>query len=126
MAESCTITEETFGTVKKIKWVWVSAGDQTVGGALVNTTTTNAYSGEITRLVTIPAAAGSAPTADYDIYILDEDATDVLMGGGVNRHTSATEQVAASSLGIVANDKLKLTVAAAGAEKGGTVYLYIR
>jgi hypothetical protein len=126
MAESCTITEETFGTVKKIKWVWVSAVGGAVGAAAVNTTTTDAYSGEIMRLVTIPAVAPNAPTADYDIYILDEDATDILMAGGVNRHTSATEQVNASSLGIVANDKLKLTVAAAGDGKGGTVYLYIR
>ena len=126
MAEACTITEETFSTVKKIKWVWVSAADQTVGGALVNTTTTEAYSGSIERLVTVPAAAPNAPTDDYDITILDEDGVDVLLGAGANRDETNTEQIAAANLGIVANDKLKLTVAAAGAGKGGTVYLYIR
>ena len=126
MAESCTITEETFGTVKKIAWVWVSAADQTVGGALVNTTTSEAYSGSIERLVTVPAVAPDVPTDNYDITILDADGVDVLLGAGANRDDTVTEQVAASSLGIVANDPLKLTVAAAGAGKGGTVYLYIR
>lgn len=37
MAESCTITEETLGTVKKIKWVWVSAADGTVGAVVFDT-----------------------------------------------------------------------------------------
>lgn len=58
MAESCTVTEETFGTIKKVKWAWVSAADGTVGAALIPTVTSNAYSGEIVRLVTIPARLG--------------------------------------------------------------------
>jgi len=126
MAESCTITEETFGTVKKIKWAWVSAADGTVGAALVPTTTTNTYSGEVRRLVTVPGAAALAPDDNYGVKINDGDGTDVLMAGGLLRDTANTEQVNASSLGIVANDTLTLLITAAGADNAGTVYLYIR
>jgi hypothetical protein len=121
MAMSCTITEERLGTVKKVKFVWVSAADGTASG-----TTTNAYTGEIIRLVTIPAAAGSAPADNYDVAVDDEDGADVLMGAGADRDTANTEQVLGSSLGCVANDKLALAVTNAGDTKGGTVILYIR
>ena len=126
MAESCTITEETHGTVKKVKFVWVSAAGGTVGAAAVNSTTTNAYSGEIVRLVTVPATAGDQPDDNYNVTVLDADGNDVLMGAGLLRDEATTEQVLASSLGIVANDTLKLMVTAAGAGLGGTVYVYIR
>lgn len=121
MAMSCTITEEPNEKVKKVKFVWVSASDGTASG-----TTSIAYTGEIIRLVTIPAAAGSAPTDNYDIVINDEDTTDVLMGAGANRDTANTEQVLASSLGCVANDKLAISVTNAGDTKGGTTIIYIK
>lgn len=124
MAQACTITEERHGTVKKIAWAWTSAADGTVTSAV--STTTGAYSGEVLRLVTVPASAALAPDDDYDITIKDEDGTDVLMGAGANRDTANNEQVLASSLGCVANDKLYLTVSGAGADNAGTVYLYIR
>jgi len=126
MAESCTITEETFGTIKKITWVWVSAADGTVGAALVPTTTSNAYSGEVVRLVTVPGAGGLAPDDNYGVKVNDGDGTDVLMAAGLLRDTANTEQVLASNLGVVANDTLTLLVTAAGAANSGTVHLYIR
>ena len=126
MAESCTITEETLSTVKKVTWVWVSAADGTVGAVAVVTTTTNAYSGECLRLITVPATGADQPDDNYNVAILDEDGVDVLIGAGATRDETNTEQVIASSLGAVANDKLKLTVSAAGAGLGGTVHLYIR
>ena len=124
MAEACTITEETFGTVKKVSWSWTSAADGSVGAAAVSTTTTNAYSGKIEMLVTDPGA--TAPTDNWDLVINDEDGTDVLVGAGANRDTANTEQVLASSVGIVANDTLTMLVTNAGSGKTGTVYVYIR
>ena len=124
MAEACTITEETFGTVKKVTWAWTSAADGSVGAAAVSTTTTNAYSGKIERLVTDPGA--TAPTDNWDLVISDEDGTDVLAGAGANRDTANTEQVLAASVGIVANDTLTMLVTNAGSGKTGTVYVYIR
>ena len=124
MAESVTIVEEKFGNsiepVQKIAFTWVSAADGTATGQ-----TTNPYTGEVIRLVTVPSGA-TAPTDDYDVIVNDEDTTDVLMGAGADRDTANTEQVLASSLGCVANDKLTLEIANAGDAKGGTVYLYIR
>lgn len=121
MAGTVTITEETYGTVKKVAFAWTS---DAVGAATA--TTTEAYSGEIRRLVTKPGAGGVQPTDLYDVVVNDEDTTDVLMGAGVNRSNVNTEQVLASSLGVVANDKLSLSITNAGSAKSGTVYLYIR
>ena len=119
-----TITEETYGNslnaIKKIAFAWTSDGS---GDATV--TTTEVYTGEILRLITVPDGT-SAPTDDYDVVINDEDGTDVLIGAGANRDTANTEQVIASSLGCVANDKLTLVVSNAGDTKKGTVYLYVR
>jgi len=118
-----TLTEETFGTVKKITCAWTSEdGGGSAGKA--QKTTTNIYSGEIIRLVTDPGA--TAPSDDYDIYVYDEDGMDVLMAAGKDRDTVNTEQVLGTSLGCVANDKLTFYVENAGNAKIGTIYLYIR
>lgn len=121
MAGTVTFTEELAGPVKKVKAVWVSSS----GGA-ADGTTSNTYNGTFVRLVTVPAAAGSAPTDNYDVVVNDDDGTDVLMGAGANRDTANTEQVLGTSLGAVANDRLTLAVTNAGDTKGGTVYLYLR
>jgi hypothetical protein len=120
MAGTVTVTEETFGSMKKITWAWTSdaSGD-------ADQQTTNVFNGAIQRFTTVPDGV-AAPTDNYDIVINDEDSTDVLMGAGANRDTLNTEQVLASSLGVVANDKLNLVVSNAGNAKQGTVYLYIR
>lgn len=122
-AGTVTVNEETFGSVKKISFTWVSGTAAESGTA--SGTTTHAYNGVIERLVTVPDGA-DAPTDNYDITITDEDDTDVLMGAGADRDTANTEQVLASSLGCVANDKLTLNVTNAGDAKKGTVYLYLR
>jgi len=119
MAGTVVKTEETFSKIKKVSFAWTSDG----GSA--DSTTDEVYTGEIIRLVTVPSGA-AAPDPNYDVVVNDEDSTDVLMGAGANRHTSDTEQVLASSLGVVANDKLTLAVTNAGAAKQGTVHLYIR
>ncbi len=121
---SVTLTEEVFGTVKKITFAWTADTGANAGKA--TKTTANAYSGEVIRLVTVPASGADAPADNYDVQVLDEDSTDVLMGAGADRDLATTEQVLASSLGCVANDKLTLSVTNAGDTKKGTVYVYIR
>lgn len=118
------ITEEIFGPVKKISFAWTAGTG--VDEGLATKTTEKAYSGEIIRLVTVPGSDGDAPTDNYDVVINDEDTTDVLMGAGADRDTANTEQILASFLGCVANDKLSLSITNAGDTKKGTVYLYIR
>ncbi len=116
-----TITEETFQSIKKIKFAWTSAADGTASG-----TTTKTYTGEVIRLVTVPAGGADAPTDNYDITITDGDSTDVLVGAGANRATATTQQVLASSLGCVGYDTLTINITNAGNVKKGTAYLYIR
>lgn len=120
-AQVVTIVENNaFPGLKRIKWSWLS----TDLGVVTGSVTTNKYTGEIVRLVTDPGA--TAPTAAYDITILDEDGVDVLVGAGADRSATATEQVLGSSLGIIFNTTLTLEIAAAGDAKIGTVYLYIK
>lgn len=119
-----TTTEETIGVVKKVRFDWQSEGAGDNAGT-ATATTLNAYNGEVIRLVTIPDGT-SVPTAAYDVTVNDDDGTDVLMGAGAGRSNSATEQVLASLLGCVANDRLSLNIANAGETKKGTVILYIR
>lgn len=119
MAMSCTITEDTQGPIKKIKFEWVSATDGTATG-----TTKGTYNGEIIELVTDPGA--TAPTDNYDITINDADGNDVLAGAGADRDTANTEYKLRSALGCVCNSTLTLNITNAGDSKVGTAYLYIR
>jgi hypothetical protein len=126
MAAVVTKTEETFGVIKKITWQWTAHTDGVVAAATANAKTAGTYNGEIVRLVTVPGTAGDAPDDNYSVAVYDEDSVDVLLGAGASRDTANTEQVAASSLGVVANDTLNLYVSGAGASNKGTVHLYIR
>ena len=119
-----TISEETFGTVRKVVFSWTSGTGADAN--LAEKTTANTYSGKIERLVTVPGTAGDQPTNLYDVVLNDEDGTDVLMGAGADRSNATTQQVLATSLGIVANDKLTLSVSGGGDTKKGEVYLYLR
>lgn len=121
MAGTVTVTEERYGSLKKVSFAWTSDGSGNADGA-----TTNAYNGAIERLVTVPATAGSAPSDNYDVTVVDEDGVDVLMGAGVDRDTATAEQVLASALGCVANDVLTLHVTNAGNAKSGVVHVYLR
>ena len=82
MAGSITVTEETFGSLKKIKWAWTSDASGDAGGSSEGLTT-NPYNGALERLVTVPDGV-DAPTADYDIVINDQDGVDVLVGAGAD------------------------------------------
>ncbi|MGE0229984.1 MAG: hypothetical protein AB7I38_17065 [Dehalococcoidia bacterium] len=120
MAGTVTVSEEPYGSVKKVSFAWTSDAS---GNA--DAQTSLAYNGEVVRLVTDPDGT-AAPTDNYDVAVNDEDGADVLMGAGANRDTANTEQVLASSLGVVANDKLTLQVTNAGNAKSGVVRIYIR
>jgi len=120
-AGTVTTTEVTKPSVKKVTFAWTSSA----GGA-ADATTTAFFDGKLIGLTTIPAAAGSAPTDNYDIVVNDSDGHDVLLGAGQNRDTATTEYVAETSLGAVASSKLTLAITNAGATKAGTVILYIR
>lgn len=126
MAASITKTEKTFGVIKKITWEWTAHTDGVVAVATDGAETDGVYNGEIVRLVTVPGTGDDAPDPNYDVVVYDDDDVDVLAGAGADRHTSNTEQVLASSLGVVAYSKLTLYVSGAGSGNKGTVHLYVR
>lgn len=122
MAMSVVITENPQAKpIAIIKFAWTSASDGTATG-----TTVNSYNGKCELLTTDPAAAGDAPTDNYDITVTDANGVDVLGGAGVDRDTANTEQKLGDLQGAVASSKLTLNIANAGDSKIGVVYLHIR
>ena len=124
---TCTVTEQTIGTVKRIKWTFV-CGASSQADVIPATSTTLSYDGKVLQLQTSPDST-KAPDANYDITVLDSDSIDVLCGSGANRHTSTTEVLVHSSstpLGVAINTKLSLNIANGGTSGSGQVYLYIR
>lgn len=123
MAGSCTWTNETYGSVKRLKGDWTSHTD----GAVTSTegAGTVYVNGQILRVEFVPDSGGTAPTDQYDCTILTADSIDVLYGQGANLSNASTV-VIVSDLGCVVNDALSLTVANAGSGKGGLVYIYLR
>ena len=126
MAATVTISETKYAPIKKIAWYWIAHTDGVVATTTTNCETTNYYTGEIVRLVTVPKS-DNAPSDNYTVKVYDDDDTDVLMGAAnANRDTANTEQVLASSLGVVVASKLTLYVSGAGSGNAGYVYLYVR
>lgn len=122
MAGTVTLTEETFGTVEKITFAWVSDAAGAADKASVES-----YSGEVLRAVQIPDSGGTQPTNLYDVTVEDDDGADILIGLGVDLVNGAnTDKVAKDGLGVVAQAKLTLKVTNAGNAKGGKTILYIR
>ena len=122
-AQVVTLTEncEEYLPVKLIKWDWLATD-----GGVVSSATSNKYTGIITKVVIVPDGGGTAPTAAYDITILDENSIDLLEGNGADCSATATEYLDQSDgLGNVSESTLTLTIASAGNAKGGIVYVYI-
>lgn len=92
MAGSATVTKKS-GTNenKSVEIITVSwTGDASDG--TVPATSLGMVIGELERIVTDPGS--TAPSANYDITVTDEDSVDVLGGAGANRHTTNTEEAA--------------------------------
>ncbi len=124
MAASSTVT--TYGgSVKVVKMAWVSDSSGDVTAVIF-------IDGEIVRMDTNPGSA--APTADYDVTLIDDiTGLDILGGAGADRHTTTTESVVptlTTSAGAEAKPihygTATLTVANAGAAKDGDIYIFYR
>ncbi|KKM07693.1 hypothetical protein LCGC14_1731380 [marine sediment metagenome] len=122
MAGTVTLTEEVFGSIKKLTFAWVSSA-----GGLADKASAKVYNGEILRAVQIPDGGGTQPTNLYDVTVEDDDGADVLLGLGADLvNTANTDKVAKDGLGVVANAVLTCKVTNAGNAKGGKTVLYIR
>lgn len=121
-------------SVRKVICDWVADGSGDASG------TTEKLCGAIVRGVTNPSGV-DAPNDNYDITITDEEGVDVLgkciaAGQLQNRDFSTTEQVyffvenvdvspLATSRYPVVDDKLTVTIAAAGGGGSGRLILYL-
>ena len=122
MAGSVTITYSRDAYVKYVQWAWTSDGSGDVSG-----TDTKILNGVVLRWATNPSA--TAPSANYDIVVNDDDGIDLAAGGLVNRHTSTSEQVLTggdAKDGAAFMGKLSLVVSNAGSAKIGTLRMDYR
>lgn len=141
MAASSTVTYDNGedrtglrGGIRKITIDWQSAADGSCTIALEK------ISGWLIKGVTNPGA--TAPSANYDIAITDEESFDILTNCVAastlaNRHTANTEEVYfflknadGSPLSMAAfpvvDDKLTVAITNAGDSKVGRIILYYR
>ena len=124
---TCTITEQTFGSIKRITFNWV-CGASSQAHVIPGTSTTNYYDGKILQVVICPDST-KAPDANYDLELNDKDTVDQFCGSGANRHTSSTEVLVHSSstpLGVAIQTKLSLVIANGGSSGSGVTYVYLR
>lgn len=86
MAGTVTFTHAQIGSVGKI--VATCVGDASDG--TFPATRIPSFAGRLVALRTNPGA--TAPTANYDIALTDQNGVDRLQGVGANRHTSNSEE----------------------------------
>ena len=122
MAGSVTITYSSHDTIKYVQWTWTSDGSGDMSG-----TDTADLNGRVLRWASNPSS--TAPSANYDIVVNDEDGIDVANGGLVNRHTSNSEHFIPggdADPGAAFMGKLSLVVSNAGSTKEGVLRMYYR
>jgi len=87
MAGTVTLTHITLGNIRRINFAVVAdAADGSIPA-----TALPKFQGRLLALHTNPGA--TAPTANYDITLVDGDGLDRLQSVGLNRHTTSSEQV---------------------------------
>lgn len=122
MTEVVTITEEaTRKGISKISFAFTAAADGTATGE-----TEGKYTGLISYVISDPDGS-TAPTADWDFDIQDEDNYDLLNDAGEDRSATLTEflQYASDGLGTAFDTKLTLEVSGAGSGGKGVVTVFI-
>ena len=80
--------------------------------------------GTLMRAATVPAAAGDAPTDNYDVVVTDAYGVDLLAAAGANR--SATVSQGLSPGVAMVRGNIQPTISNAGNAKKGTLSLVVR
>lgn len=106
--------------IQKISIAWVSASDGTASGTFY-------AHGFLVKVVTNPGSA--APTASYDITLVDDAGMDAAEGKLVDRHTTTTESVypfvSGAPTPVMLHGTHTFTIANAGDTKNGVCDLYV-
>lgn len=112
--------------MKIAKITWVSTAGGIVTAILKN------LGGRLLRMSAFPDAGNTQPTNEYDVTLIDNTTEDVLGTAGANLSNAAvvseapmlTGSKALSDGPMVCHGPLTLNIAAAGAAKGGILYLF--
>ena len=123
-AGTSAITEKRAGSLKSIKWGFVCSSGAAVD-SISTPTTTYPYNGKLECLHTIGTSGATAPSASWDITILDGNSVDILAGAGASR-AAASEVTVGASLGAICSDTMTLTVTGAGSSNAAAVLLFLR
>lgn len=119
-----TVTTTTLGDLQAVKYslAWVC---DAAGAVSANPQTFRP--GSLIQIKFIPDGGGTAPTALYDVTLVDASGIDYLGGTGANLSATVSTQTRVTSPLIYdATGTLDLVVANAGVSKGGTVQLWIQ
>jgi len=118
---SVVFTQHRIGAVRDI----VATVTFDSGDGSFTATAIPSFSGELATLRTNPGS--TAPTANYDVTLVDADGVDRLQGVGANRHTTNSEEVQVVYSGTAAHpacvfgETLTLTIANNSVNSAGTV-----
>lgn len=114
------------GRVTKFSIAWVSDGSGNVSGN--SAALSGIYVGYLEQIKFVPDGGGTAPTALYDVTLVDANGNDLLAGAGADLSATASKIVHPATPFFIdgtAGMALDLVVANAGASKGGTVNIWI-
>jgi hypothetical protein len=111
------------GSLTRYTFTWLSNGSGDVSG---DTTTIILSDGDVVRLELVPNSAGTQPSDQYDVTLLDARGVDVLGGLGANLSNASAVMVTDTGLVVDRGEALQLVVANAGSAKGGTLILWVR
>jgi len=112
------------------RYAWTSDAN----GAYTLVIPTHHIMGILSRVRTIPGTGTDAPSAAYDVTLVDKDGVDLFFGYGLNRSATVTEDFvpvipqAVGSTGLVTvavAGPVTLTIANAGALNTGTVVIIV-
>lgn len=111
-----SVTSTRYGNLEAITISWTADGSG-------NYTESFGLNGQVVKVVTNPDGS-SAPSADYDVTVIDGDGVDVLNGDLGDRHTSTSESVVPDPLAYHIGD-VTFTVANAGDGGAGVAVFYV-
>lgn len=121
---STTSTSAPTSGLVRYKFDWTSDASGNVSGIPVIV-----RGGWIRQIQFVPDGGGTAPTALYDVTLLDANGVDLLAGAGADLSATVskitTPGASAIFLDTSLNTSISPTVANAGNAKGGLIYIWI-
>lgn len=114
-------TAQTHRAIKSLSLAWTCDAAGNVSGI----PSTIAISGEVLRFAFVPSGGGTAPTALYDVTLLDSSGVDLMDGKGADRSATLAEQVLTTAR-MAVDGPVTLIVTNAGNAKQGLVTVYYR